>query len=122
MAKVLDFFSKKDMATLAQQDYVTNDRTVDEKGTYLGKLPPNSAIVIRTATDELARKKVQIDALIDDFNALYDKYAYLLVNALTILHVDAVGEKFSLHKHDLYIDKDGNAWAVEKQSEEPTDM
>ena len=117
MGRVYDYFSKRNMESLARQDYAKNDKIADERGRYIGVLPKNEAKVLRDTVDQLARKKAQIDGLIDEFHTIYEGYSYMLAGALALLKINP--DSFDPRTHDLYVDKNGHAWIVERQ-QEPT--
>jgi len=113
MDNVYDFFSRRNMRDLAQQDYKRNEETVNERGRYIGVLPKNETKVVRDLVDQLGRKKAQIDQLVAEWNTLYEGYAFMMSGVLALLNVDM--DEFHPETDDIYVDKDGHVWIVKRE-------
>jgi hypothetical protein len=103
---VYDLFTRRRIDTRS----VTDDLKCTENGKYVGKLPKGDAMAVRETMAKLQLKKEQIDALIQDFDVLYQGYAYTMGGALALLGTPL--EEFDPDRHDLFVDTSGHCWIV----------
>jgi hypothetical protein len=112
LGKLYDLHSGRRIDNI-EHDYARNDETVDKVGKYVGKLPKHETDTVREMVDQVARKKVQLDALIADFNESYNEYAFMIAGVLAVLEVDE--ESFDPTRTDAYVDKEGHVWLVDAE-------
>lgn len=110
-SNIVDFFTKK---AVEQQDTDKNDAVVSEVGRYIGVLPTDSAENVRRYVDMLALRKSQIDSMMEDWQRIYDEYAYELGAALSLLRVT----EDDLNGDNVFVGEDGHVWLVREEDME----
>lgn len=106
---VVDFFTRRNMNELAP---VSSDAAIDQLGRYLGVLTPQNTEYARHLTTQLAQKRAQIDAMIDQWQFLYNDYALFMSDMLTFLKVrEGV---INPSEDDIYVDNEGHVWAIKE--------
>ncbi len=113
---VYDFYSKKNMQDLAKVDYQGNEEAVEELGRYVGNLPKRETKEVRNLIQQLTVKKAQIDAMIQEWDTLYQGYSYMLVGVLVTLNVTE--GQFNPDRDDIYVGEDGHVWIVNREDAE----
>lgn len=109
MGKLIDFFSRKHATS---QDFT---ELVGTHGRYVGCLPKQRATQLKGIMEELDRRKGQIDAMIEQWNDLYEGYAEIMSDALTLLQADP--EMIDTEGDEFYIDENNHCWLVKRDRE-----
>lgn len=113
---VVDFFTRKSLNQVVRLDSEASDKAINSLGRYLGVLRAEDGEYVRHMTTQLAHKRAQIDALIEQWQYLYSEYAQFMSAMLVFLKVGE--DQINTSEDDIYVDAKGHVWAIKERDKE----